>query len=158
MTEQKSPALDASSEYDFATDFSLQDGRKGLRYMLLRLSLLGLTTEEQQELQELARLAFDGVGVTEIADRIMGSGAGPLAVAIADIARRAEQEGRDRTSARTAMLGAISGAYGAIRSGRSDGERDAVLGAVAGAVALTTHEFLSKEHRNSGWTEFARRQ
>jgi hypothetical protein len=85
MTEQKSPALDASSEYDFATDFSLQDGRKGLKYMLLRLSLLGLTTEEQQELQELARLAFDGVGVTEIADRIMGSGASPLAVAIAGV-------------------------------------------------------------------------
>ena len=56
------------------------------------------------------------------------------------------------------MLGAIFGAYGAIKSGRSDGGREAVLGAVAGAVAMTTHEFLLKEYQSSGWTEFAQRQ
>jgi hypothetical protein len=158
MTEQQSPALEAGSDYDFATDFSLQDGRNGLRYMLLRLSLLGLTAEEQLELRELARLAFSGVSVSEVADRIKGSGASQLAVAIADIAHRAERGAGDRTGVKAALLGAIFGAYGAIRSGRSHGGSEAVLGAVAGAVAMTTHEFLLKEHLNSGWTEFAQRQ
>jgi hypothetical protein len=89
MTEQNSTSLDAGVNFDFATGLSFDDARNGLKYVLLRLSLLGLSAEDQQELRELAKLAFNDLDVKNAAARITNTNtASRLAVAIAEIVQR----------------------------------------------------------------------
>src|ERR1700730_4760056 len=122
MTEQNSDSLDAGMNYDFATGLSFGDARNGLKYVLLRLSLLGLSAEDQQELRELAKLAFNDLDVKNAAARITNTNtASRLAVAIAEIVQRAGEKIASSTSTKMAMLGAVFGAYAAIREVRSDG-------------------------------------
>jgi hypothetical protein len=159
MTEENSDALEAGVNYDFATGLSFDDARNGLKYVLLRLSLLGLSAEDQQELRELARLAFNELDLKNVAARITNTNtASPLAVAIADIVQRAGEKSAGNTSTKMAMLGAVFGAYAVIRGGRSDAGSEAVLGAIAGAVAVSTGEFLQNMHQNDSWANFIQRE
>jgi hypothetical protein len=57
-----------------------------------------------------------------------------------------------------AMLGAVFGAYAAIREVRSDGASEGVLGAIAGAAAVSTCEFLQNMHQNDNWMNFIQRE
>lgn len=163
MTEQNSAPLDAGVNYDFAIGLSFDDARNGLKYVLLRLSLLGLSPEDQKELRELARLAFNNQNIKEVAIRITNTSGSPLTVAIADIVQRAGQRIASNTSAKMAMLGAVFGAYTAIRAGRSDGGNEGILGATAGAVATSTTELLSNSelvqnvHQQDRWMNFVER-
>lgn len=159
MTEQSSAPPDAGVNYDFAIGLSFDDARNGLKYVLLRLSLLGLSAEDQQELRELARLAFNELDLKNVATRITNTNtASPLAVAIADIVQRAGEKSASSTSTKMAMLGAVFGAYAVIREGRSNGESEGVLGAIAGAVAVSTGEFLQNMHQNDSWANFIQRE
>ena len=56
------------------------------------------------------------------------------------------------------MLGAVFGAYAAIREVRSDGASEGVLGAIAGAAAVSTCEFLQNMHQNDNWMNFIQRE
>ena len=140
-----------------ATDHSFGDARNGLRYMLLRLSVVGLTDGEREQLTELARLAFQESDVAAQAGRIRDAAdASPLAVAIADLVQET-----GRTSKRATMLGAISGAYAALRS--AGGQHDelvlkGLLGAVAGATAAATSEFLDGERARDSWRSFLEKE
>jgi hypothetical protein len=158
MAEQNSVSRDAGSNYGFAIGLSSGDARNGLKYVLLRLSSLGLTAEDQQELRELARLAFNDLDVKDAAERITKTSASPLALAIADIVQNAGGSFENMVSTKMALLGAVFGAYTAIRPGRSDDGSEGVLGAIAGAVAVSTNEFLQNMHQNDSWMNFVQRE
>src|SRR5689334_22268570 len=135
--------------YHNAIDKSFDDARNGLRYILLRLSLLGLTDQDQAQLGELARLAFQASDVTEAVNQIKNrTSATPLAIAIADIVAAS------RGSQRIAMLGAVFGAYAALdAAGDGSGSHilQGVLGAIAGAVALSTSAFNQNALEENLW-------
>jgi hypothetical protein len=152
MEIQSSVSQIAGSNYESATQFSFGDARNGLKYVLLRLSQLGLPIEDQEQLRELGRLAFNGSDVKHVADRITNTeSTSPLAMAIADIVLRS---GTEMTSKKMAMLGAVFGAYAAISSG---GPNESVLGAIAGAVAVSTSELLQNVQQRDCWMNFVER-
>jgi hypothetical protein len=127
----------ASSLYERATDHTFSDARNGLRYMLLRLSRAGLTTDEQEQLLELGAKIFSGVDADSLASKIISNEqATPLAVAIASIVQKSP------LSKSMAMLGAVSGAYSVLDKPSPE---NCTLAAAAGAVALSTSEFLQKK-------------
>ncbi len=149
----------AGSTYHSAIDLSLEDGRNGLGYVLLRLSVLGLTKQDQDQLRELAQRAYQELDVAESASRIrMRESASPLAVAIADIVDDSPQ-GRKRM----AMAGAVFGAYVGLVNTRLSGPDDflktiaGVLGAMAGAIAVSTSTFIQDEMEVESWRDFVER-
>jgi hypothetical protein len=123
--------------------------------LLLRLSQLGLTAAEQEQLRELGRLVFNDLDATQVADRIGNTeSASPLAVAIAGIVRRS---GTNVTSKKMAMLGAVFGAYAAISATRTDSGSEVILGAIARAVAVSTSELLQNTQQKDSWMNFVQR-
>jgi hypothetical protein len=102
----------AGSLYDRATDpgsGTFCDARNGLHYMLMRLSLAGLTTDEQEQLLELGAQTFSGGDADNVASKIISNEqATPLALAIASIVQKS------RLSKKMAMLGSVFGAYSAL--------------------------------------------
>jgi hypothetical protein len=119
----------AGNHYSNTLSHAFGDARLGLKFMLLRLSLLGITVQDREQLRDLARLAFYDKDVTKAADRIKKRRtASPLAVAIADVVASAEEK-------KLAMLGAVFGAY--VTGG--------ILGAITGAVALSTSQFVAQQ-------------
>lgn len=144
-----------SVHYKNAIDISsgsFGDARNGLKYALMRLSLLGLTEQDREQLGELARLAFQESDVTEAANHIKDrKSASPLAVAIADIVTESSAHGGQKMT-KMAMLGALFGAYPA----RNDHNLlNGVLGAIAGAVAVATSKFIQDEMEANLWRKFA---
>ncbi|WP_406389682.1 hypothetical protein [Streptomyces sp. NBC_00887] len=116
--------------------------QRRLRYHLLRLTTVGLTETDVEDLRELGRLAFEDVDVTDKSTRIkQRADASALAVAIADILEQPPNRG----SRARVMVGAVLGAYavvgGTAAAGgmtRQDRSAAAVLGAVGGALAAST--------------------
>jgi len=132
-------AREAANQYLNARGLAFEDARLGLKYMLLRLSLLGLSTEDQKQLRKLARLAFADEDVTPEADRIKNrKTASPLAVAIAGIVTSAPEK-------KAALLGAVFGAYAGLGAPGSKFTRG-IQAAVAGAVTLSTNDFIARQH------------
>ena len=138
----------AGFEAEGTADFSHRDGRTGgLRYLLRRLSLLGLTKSDEEQLRELGRLTFHDLDTTEVANQITNdASASPLAVAIAGIVRSSRAQRK-----KWVMLGAVSGAYLGVSGPATDNEKlMGILGAIGGAVAASTIEvFQSTEHLRS---------
>jgi hypothetical protein len=127
----------------------LQSSR--LSYPLLRLSLLGLTERDREQLLELARFAFQELDVSEAVHRIRDTeSASPLAVAIASIVLHAQP------SKKMAMLGAVFGAYTGLFD-PGGGTLKGVIGAMAGAVAMSTSEFIRNDLAVSSWWESVHR-
>jgi hypothetical protein len=145
----------AGSTYRHATSFSFDDARNGLKYALLRLSLLGLTDQDRVQLGELARLAYQELDVTKVASEIKNSEtASQLAVAIADIVDHSQG------SKKMAMYGAVFGAYaalGGLSGGKSSEILTGVLGAIAGAVAVSTSKFTQDDMELNSWRNFVER-
>lgn len=116
--------------------------QRRLRYHLLRLTTVGLTETDVEDLRELGRLAFEDVDVTDKSTRIkQRADASELAVAIADILEQAPVRG----SRARVMVGAVLGAYAVVGGTaaaadmtRQDRSAAAVLGAVGGALAAST--------------------
>ncbi len=145
MAEANDLSREAGGHFRSAVDLSFEDAmQQRLRYHLLRLTLVGLTREDVEDLGELGRLAFQESDVTGQATKIkQRPDASSLAFAIADILERAGGGVRGPVSLRTVMLGAVLGAYASLGGVRDDAQTAAaVLGAIAGAVATSTRTFV----------------
>jgi hypothetical protein len=146
----------ADTTYRNATSFSFDDAQNGLKYALLRLSVLELSEQDRAELRELGGFAFQELEVTRVANQITArETASPLAVTIANIVEQSR-----RGSKKMAFCGAVFGAYAALGLG-SEGKRSeilkGVLGAIAGAVAVTTSQFARDEMEQRAWRDFIER-
>jgi hypothetical protein len=142
----------ALAHFNEGMQFSRGDARNGLRYLLMRLSLLGLTEEDRTELRELGRLTTQHTDAAELAGQIAARAtASPLAVAIATLVQRG---GGDRDPAMI-LFGAVFGAYAAldVSSGGDPKLRLAhvVQAASAGAVAAATVRGVEAEHERTCW-------
>jgi hypothetical protein len=143
--------LAGSTYYASGIGFLREDSTGGLRYHLLRLSLVGLSEQDREELSELARLAFQGSDVAEAAGRIkQRESASELAVAIADIVSRAQG------NKKAALLGAVFGAYAGLEAvgENSDKRLQAVLGAIAGALAASATSFTEARLEQEAWAKY----
>jgi hypothetical protein len=143
-TKMNLPPGEASDRFNEGIRLFGEDGEGGLRYILLRLELAGLTEQDQRNLGDLVAIACQGQDVTESADRVRkAESASPLAVAIADIVQKANSHGK------AAALGAIFGAHGAVGSGG-----DPIEAAVAGAVAACSIALIDDRSIGGGLDEF----
>jgi hypothetical protein len=71
MSETGTFSHEAGEQFDSAARFGFEDTmQRRLRYHLLRLTVVGLTQQDVQELGELARLAFEGSDVSQQAATI----------------------------------------------------------------------------------------
>jgi hypothetical protein len=114
---------------------------RALKYPLLRLSVHGLSAQDQKELVELAKDVVEERSVTDASEKITGrKSASPIAVAIAEIVVSA------RGSKWIAMLGSVVGAHAAL-SLSAGGQNDVgfdVVGAIVGAACLDSEEFVQQ--------------
>ena len=135
-------AVEAGEFYQRSVDLNREDlGLRALKYPLLRLSVHGLSAEDQKELAALAKDVVEERDVSKAAERIAGrTSASPIAVAIAQIV------GSARGSKWMAMLGAIVGAHAALSL--SAGEQSDigfdVVGAIVGAACLENFDFVQQ--------------
>ena len=140
MSETGTFSHEAGEQFDTAARFGFEDAmQRRLRYHLLRLTVVGLTQQDVQELGELARLAFEGSDVSQQAATISQRvDASPLASAIAEIMQKATAGPGGPVRMPVVMLGAILGAYTALHHAGEPAQSDAaVAAAVGGAVAAT---------------------
>jgi hypothetical protein len=138
-------AINAGRLYQGAVDLNREDfGLRALKYPLLRLSVHGLSAEDQKELAALAKAVVEERDVTDACERITGrKSASPIAVAIAKIVASARGS---RGSKWMAMLGAVIGAHAALSlsAGRRDDVGFDVVGAIVGAACLDSDEFVQQ--------------
>jgi hypothetical protein len=123
---------EAGDLFRLGKDFIFDDvAQRRFHYHLLRLTTVGLTAADVEELHTLGRLVFEDLDVTEQSTRIkQRADASTLAVAIADIIEAASGGHRVRV-----MIGAVLGAYAAIGNSRDNRSTASILGAVGGALA-----------------------
>jgi hypothetical protein len=134
--DAKDLPLKAGEFYRAAFDLTTNDAQAGLKYHLLRLSLLGLSEQDQKQLRELAELAFSDQDVAPSVGQINErKTASPLTVALADLIGAAQDK-------RIAVLAAVFGAYVGLTSGPESKVTNGILGAIAGVVAVTTNDFV----------------
>ena len=142
----------AGSGYIDGIGYSFEDARGGLRYALKRLSLLGITDQDREQLTELARVASQELDVTEAATRIVNSqSASPLAVAIAVIVNQAQP------NKKMALFGAVLGAFAGMGNALDPdgtGILKAILGAIGGAVGVSTATVLQSDVTMNSWKTF----
>jgi hypothetical protein len=142
---------DATLHFESGMDFFMEDGRLGLKYILLRLED-ELTKEDRANLRDLIACACANKDVSESADRVRkAQSASRLAVTIADIVQNA-------SSKKAAALGAIFGAHGVhhIVVGAPDNTRTKkyIEAAVSGAVAASSIALLDDGKIAIGLDEF----
>jgi hypothetical protein len=148
--------LPAGQDYRNQINGFEEDGRLGLKYILLRLETAGLTERDRASLKQLASESCHGKDISKTVAVIQGDkSSSPLALAIADIV---SQVTPDR---KAACLGAIFGAHGSrfhFDAQHAPNSASAIAGAISGAVAaacaalletkfqgLTLQEFLIKD-------------
>jgi hypothetical protein len=123
--------VEAAQHYRSQIDGHLEDGRLGLKYVLLRLSTVGLTAKDQISLRHLITKACGDEDVSEAVDHILkAKSSSELAVAIAQIV------GAATTARKGAALGAVLGAHGTVFNFGPNPEAPvaaAIRGAVTGA-------------------------
>jgi hypothetical protein len=128
----------------------------GVRYVLLRLSLVGLTKEDQAELKELVSLVTQNMDVAGVANKIVNrQTASPVAAAIAALVLQG------RGSKKAILLGALFGAY-AILDNLNTADPNSlqtILQAVsAGAVAAATIQFNQEQSETESWRLLLQRE
>jgi hypothetical protein len=127
---------EAGQRFDAEMGLAFEDGNLGLKYVLLRLELAGLTAQDQKNLRDLISAACRDQDVTESADRVRNAeSASPLAAAIANIVQNAKSQKK------AAALGALFGAHGAMVPFGS--KRDPIECAIAGAGAASSIALLN---------------
>ena len=159
MSETHTIQDDSGERFEEAAQLAFGDAeQRRLRYHLLRLTVAGLSHDEIPPLVELGRLAFDGADVTEQVRVIKESpGATPMASALASIVERGPVIAQFATRA-DVLIGAVTGAYAAMRdAGSGDaGQAAAVLGAVGGATATAVGRFIQERITEVGESEYLR--
>ena len=150
MSETQTLSSDAGQRFDEAVDFAFEDAQQRLlRYHLLRLTVVGLSRDEVPLILELARSAFDDA---DVADRVRAitdrPGASVLASAIAGVVERI-RTGSPFAPRGDVVVGAVVGAYAAMRDAGSGNREDAtaaaVLGAVGGGTAASVGRFIQEQ-------------
>ncbi|WP_030275616.1 hypothetical protein [Streptomyces sp. NRRL B-24484] len=134
--------------FRIARDFVVEDAALGrLRHHLLRLTTVGLSRDEAEDLGELGRLAFRSSDIAGCTRRIRDrAGASRLAVALADIVEHAGQDERGPV-----LVGAVLGACAGLGSvGSDEGASAALLGAVGGAVVAAARPFVDRRMQQEG--------
>jgi hypothetical protein len=152
-------STEAGERFDSAARFGFEDAMvRRLRYHLLRLTVVGLTRPEVQELGELGRLAFDGSDVSQQAAMIsQRADSSPLGSAIAQIMVKAAAGLGGPARMPAVMLGAVLGAYAALlHAGEGDQSDSAIAGAIGGAVAGAVSGFVLDNVDQVGAAEYVR--
>ena len=147
----ETPPEAAGATFDGANNLFMEDGRLGLKYVLLRLELAGLTEQDQRNLRDLAAAACQDREVAELADRVRkAESASPLAVAIANIVENA------RNNKKAAVLGAIFGAHGSLLP--FPPRLNPIEGAIAGAAAASAIALVDGRAFGVGLDDFLVRE
>ena len=150
MSETHTLSSDAGQRFDEAVDYAFEDAQQRLlRYHLLRLTVVGLSRDEIPLIVELARGAFDDADVAgqvrAITDR---PGVSVLASAIAGVVERI-RSGNPFAPRGHVVVGAVVGAYAAMKDAGSGNQEDArtaaVLGAVGGGTAVSVGPFIQEQ-------------
>jgi hypothetical protein len=150
MSETQTLSSDAGQRFDDAVDYAFEDAQQRLlRYHLLRLTVVGLTREEIPLIVELAGSAF---GDSDVADQVRAitdrPDASVLASAIAGVVERI-RTGNPFPPRGEVVVGAVVGAYAAMRDAGSGNREDAttaaVLGAVGGGTAASVGPFIREQ-------------
>jgi len=156
-TETSEPA---GERFRSAASFAAEDAQLlHFRYHLRRLTVVGLTDDDVQDLLELGRLAFQGSDVAKQVATITGrKDASLLAVALAEIVGEGARSASGADGTRSLAFGAVLGAYAALGE-RDSGDRDAqraaaVIGAIGGAVATTTATMVTGSLLQQGWSSY----
>jgi hypothetical protein len=119
VSQTEDISREAGERFDDAVGFGFEDARLlHLSYHLLRLTVVGLTQADVEDLGELGRLAFQESDVTQQTAKIKQRPDASLAFAIADIVEQAGQGLSGPAARRPVMFGAVLGAYTAL--GRDD--------------------------------------
>ncbi len=161
MSESKNTVpIEAGEHFSSAVGLGFEDAAaRRLRYHLLRLSVVGLTKRDVDDLGELRRLAFQESDVTQQAAKIkQRPDASSLAFAVADILERAGRGVRGPVSLKAVMFGTILGAYTSLAVRDADPSTTAILGAIGGAVAMSTSTFIHDNINRHSWAEYLRMQ
>jgi hypothetical protein len=159
MSETGTFSHDVGEQFDSAAHFGFEDAmQRRLRYHLLRLTVVGLSQQDVKELGELARLAFEDSDVSQQAATIsQRADASPLASAIAQVMATAAVGLGGPVRMPVVMLGAVLGAYAALRhAGEGDQSDAAVAGAVGGAVAASVSGVVQDNVNQVGAAEYVR--
>jgi hypothetical protein len=150
MSDTQTLSSDAGQRFGEAVDVAFEDAQQRLlRYHLLRLTVVGLARDEVPLIGDLARSAFDDA---DVADRVRAitdrPGASPLAAAIAGVVERIRTGGPFAPRGEV-VVGAVVGAYAAMRDAGSGNREDAtaaaVLGAVGGGTAVSVGRFIQDQ-------------
>jgi hypothetical protein len=148
-------AGEASDRYNGAMGLFQEDARLGVKYLILRLELLGLTSDEIADLRRLAQTIFAGADPSAAAQAILKrSPATPLAVVIANVALSAPSD-----SKRAAMMGAILGAHSLVIA-LGGSAPDAGISAFAASVGAATYAgagLIERLVEGDAWQQFASR-
>ena len=132
--------VEAAQSYRNQINGNAEDGRLGLKYVLLRLETVGLTAKDQISLRHLIAKACGDEDVSEAADHILNAkSSSQLAVAIAQVI------GAATTARKAVALGAVLGAHGTVFNFGTNQEEQraaAIRGAITGASAATAMAFL----------------
>ncbi|MCL5996218.1 MAG: hypothetical protein M1546_09185 [Chloroflexi bacterium] len=121
-----------------------------------RLSVLGLTTEDQAELKELVRRVTQNMDVAEVANKIVNrQTASPVAAAIAALVLQG------RGSKKAILLGALFGAYATLdtlNQADSNALQNTLQAVSAGAVAAATIQFTQEQSETESWRLLLQRE
>jgi hypothetical protein len=146
-------AGEASDRYNGAMGLFQEDARLGVKYLILRLELLGLTNDEIADLRRLAQVVFAGADPSTAAQAILHRpSATPLAVVIANVALGAPAE-----SKRAALMGAILGAHSIVIT-LGGSAADAGVSALAATVGAATYGgagLIERIVEGDAWQQFA---
>ena len=135
---------EAGPHFNQGMGLFFEDGRLGLKYILLRLEH-ELTDQDRRNLRDLIACACEDKDVNESADRVRKApSASRLAVAIADIVQNANSHKK------AAALGAIFGAHG---TPFGSSRQKFIEAAVAGAVAASSVALLDDRKIDIGLDE-----
>jgi hypothetical protein len=145
-------AQNAAQLADSAISLSREDAHLGLKYLLLRLTTVGLKTEEVPELQKLGIAIFKKADIAEAIKKIQHPSASPLAVAFANVVQRVPADQRQ-----VVFMGAVLSAHAAHNVG--DRRADLVLfAAVNGAATVQTTALVQELIGHGHGLDFAQRE
>jgi hypothetical protein len=159
MSDVEGSRDDPGERFEDGAHFAFQDAmQRRLRYHLLRLTVVGLSQEDVEQLGELGRLAYQDADITGQVTAIRERpGVSRLASTIAAVVERAGPGGDGRAGRADVMVGAVVGAYAGLRdTDGSDRADSAVLGAVGGGLAASIGPFIRERIAEVGADEYLR--